>query len=122
MIPVAVTASHGIYRRQPARRSFMTDGDTHESYMISSMGGRQTALRINHEQSEVPDPTQAWQGELSATRPYGFLLGGRRAALSGRKTPEDGVVRNRLRYERRHHPEATEGDRSRGRRPASSAA
>lgn len=116
-MPVVMIRSGNKLRMElatPAGPSIMlTDGDTHESYMISSMGGRQTALRINHEQSEVPDPTQAWQGELSAsaTRTGSCSVAGESGAEWTQNASGDGVVRTACVTNDGIILEAKEGDR-----------
>ncbi|MEZ5959060.1 MAG: hypothetical protein R3C30_01350 [Hyphomonadaceae bacterium] len=74
--------------------TLITNGDTGESYIISTQGGRQFAIRASGlNQGGVNNPVDEWQGDLaeSATRTGNCSVAGETGAEWTKTTPEDGT-------------------------------
>jgi len=73
--------------------TFITNGDTGESFVISNQGGRQFAIRATGLNQGVTNPIDEWQGDLAenATRTGNCTVAGETGAEWTKTTPEDGT-------------------------------
>ncbi|MBL8544868.1 MAG: hypothetical protein JNL81_00295 [Hyphomonadaceae bacterium] len=71
--------------------TFITNGETGETFLLTNQGGRQMAIRASG-MNEV-DPADAWQGELAqtATRTGSCSVAGENGAEWTKTTAEDGT-------------------------------
>jgi hypothetical protein len=76
-----------------APSTIITNGDTGESYIITSQGGRQFAIRASGLNQAMTNPIDEWQGDLaeSATRTGNCSVAGENGAEWTKTTPEDGT-------------------------------
>ena len=73
--------------------TFITNGETGESYMIGSHNGRQMAVRATGLGETIRNPLEEWQGEVaqSSTRTGDCSVAGENGAEWTKTTPEDGT-------------------------------
>lgn len=73
--------------------TIVTNGDTGETFVLATQGGRTMALRSSGAGEAFSDPTDAWQGELSqnATRTGTCSVAGENGAEWTKTTAEDGT-------------------------------
>jgi hypothetical protein len=83
---VEVTSGDGAY-------TMISNGDTGETFVLTSQGGRMMAIRSRGESEGFTDPAEAWQGELSenATRTGTCSVAGENGAEWTKTTAEDGT-------------------------------
>lgn len=76
-----------------APSTIITNGDTGESYIITTQGGRQYAIRASGLNQAMTNPIDEWQGDLaqSATRTGNCSVAGENGAEWTKTTPEDGT-------------------------------
>jgi hypothetical protein len=73
--------------------TIVTNGDTNESFVLTTQGGHQIAIRSSGVTEGFTDPADAWQGELSenATRTGTCSVAGENGAEWTKTTTEDGT-------------------------------
>ncbi len=73
--------------------TFIANGTTGESYIITTQGGRTMAIRASGMSDGITDPTANWQGELAqnSTRTGNCSVAGENGAEWTKTTPEDGT-------------------------------
>jgi len=73
--------------------TFISNGATGESYVITSAGGRTMAIRATGLNEGITDPTANWQGELAenSTRTGTCSVAGENGAEWTKTTTEDGT-------------------------------
>lgn len=73
--------------------TFISNGATGESYVITSAGGRTMAIRATGLNEGIADPTANWQGELAqnSTRTGSCSVAGENGAEWTKTTTEDGT-------------------------------
>ena len=73
--------------------TIIANGDTGESFVITTQGGRAMAIRASGLDQGLTDPADAWQGELSesATRTGTCSVAGESGAEWTKTTAEDGT-------------------------------
>jgi hypothetical protein len=71
----------------------IANGDSGESYIITTQGGRTMAIRATGLDSGLTDPTDAWQGDLAqnATRTGNCSVAGENGAEWTKTSAEDGT-------------------------------
>ncbi len=73
--------------------TFISNGTTGESYVITNAGGRTMAIRATGLNEGIADPTANWQGELAenSTRTGSCSVAGENGAEWTKTTAEDGT-------------------------------
>lgn len=73
--------------------TFITNGDSGESYMISAHGGQTIAVRATGLGDAIRNPLEEWQGEVaqSSTRTGDCSVAGENGAEWSKTTAEDGT-------------------------------
>lgn len=81
------------YNADDGAATIIANGDTGESFVITSQGGRTMAIRASGLDQGLTDPADAWQGELSqsATRTGTCSVAGENGAEWTKTTAEDGT-------------------------------
>lgn len=71
--------------------TFITNGETGETFLVTNQGGRQMAIRASG--MDDVDPAEAWQGDLTqtATRTGSCSVAGESGAEWTKTTAEDGA-------------------------------
>lgn len=73
--------------------TIITNGETGESFIITTQGGRQIAIRASGLNQSLSNPIDEWQGDLAqnATRTGNCSVAGESGAEWTKTTPEDGT-------------------------------
>lgn len=81
------------YNASQGASTIIANGDTGESFVITTQGGRTMAIRASGMEQGLADPADAWQGELSqnATRTGTCSVAGENGAEWTKTTAEDGT-------------------------------
>ncbi len=80
-------------RMEMGPSTLITNGESGESYIVSTQDGRTMAIRATGMGDQISNPTEEWQGELSqsATRTGSCSVAGENGAEWTKTTAEDGT-------------------------------